>query len=185
MGFIEKPISINTVLRGRIFNVRQDTVLIADGREVSREVVEHSGGVCIVPVDVNGIVYCVRQFRYPFMEEILELPAGKLEIGEYPEHCAVRELSEETGLIANNIISLGSIYPTPGYCSEELHLFLATDLKQGKAHPDPGEFLSVERKPIKELIDMAYRNEIKDGKTIAGLFRAAHMLEKPGLYGKL
>lgn len=178
MDFVEKPISINTVLKGRIFNVRQDTVLIADGKEVSREVVEHSGGVCIVPVDKNGIVYCVRQFRYPFMEEILELPAGKLEAGEAPVHCAVRELSEETGIEASSIISLGSIYPTPGYCSEELYLFLATGLKQGRAHPDPGEFLSVERKPIEELLDMAYRDEIKDSKTIVGLFRAKHVLEK-------
>jgi len=177
MSFVEKQVKENIVFKGRVFTVRKDLVKIADGKDVFREVVDHHGGVCIVPVDKDGRVYCVRQFRYPLMEETLEFPAGKLEVGEDPEVCAVRELSEETGLSASSIISMGSIYPTPGYCSEQLHLYLATGLKQGDAHPDPGEFLSVDRIQINELVDMVYRGEIKDGKTVAGLFKALHVLE--------
>lgn len=178
MEFAEKQVMENVVFHGRIFDARKDTVVISDGREVFREVVDHHGGVCIVPVDNDGIAYCVRQFRYPLMKEMLEFPAGKLEMGEEPASCAIRELSEETGLEAENLISLGSIFPTPGYCTEELHLFLATRLKQGEAHPDPGEFLSVEKIPLKKIIEMINNNEIKDCKTIVGAFKAAALLKK-------
>jgi len=178
MAFLEKQLEEIEEFRGNVFRVRRDKVEITGGQTAHREVVDHQGGVCILPLDSDGSVYCVRQFRYAFMSELLELPAGRLEAGELPECCARRELSEETGLEAENIISLGTIYPTPGYCTEQLHIFLATGLKQGEAHPDPGEFLSVERIPLTRLREMVRGNIIKDGKTIAGVFLAGSKLSE-------
>jgi len=174
--FEEKQILKNTVFEGRVVSVRSDLAELGDGTRVSREVAEHSGGVCIIPVDWDGAVYCVRQFRYALMRELLELPAGRLEPGEDPESCAVRELSEETGLIPGAMVSLGAMYTSPGWSTETLYLYLATDLTQGAAHPDPGEFLSVERIPMDALLDQVIKGEIQDGKTIAGILKAAQYL---------
>lgn len=176
--FFETPITQELVYRGRIVNVRADTARLHNDVVVPREVVEHPGGVCIVPVDEKGLCYLVRQFRYPFGEELLEFPAGKLEPGEDPLHCAVRELKEETGLVAGRVSSLGAIYPSPGYCQEVLHLYLAQDLSQGEACPDENEFVSVEKLPLDTLVQMVGNDEIRDAKTLAGVFRAKLYLEK-------
>lgn len=181
MIFEEKQIIKNTVYNGRLVNVRSDTAEITGGKHVSREVVEHPGGVCIVPIDRDGMVYCVRQFRYPFMEELLELPAGKLEWGEEPAGCASRELSEETGLIAGRMTYLGSIYPSPGYCSEILHIYLATDLTQSEPHLDPDEFLQVETLKVADLLALIDRDEVRDAKTIIGLLRGLRYLNEDSL----
>jgi len=121
--YIETEISRETVFRGKIVNVRADIAEVHGGHRVSREVVEHPGGVCIIPVEPNGTFWCVRQFRYPMMESLIEFPAGKLEPGEVPLEGARRELTEETGLTAGRIIYLGPLYPTPGYSNEILHLY--------------------------------------------------------------
>ena len=174
--FVEREISRKTVYAGRIVNVRSDIAEVHGGRHVSREVVEHPGGVCVVPVDKDRGFWCVRQFRYPFMEELLEFPAGKLDPGEDPRLCALRELQEETGLIPENLVYLGPLYPSPGYSNEILHLYLATELTQGEAALDEGEFLTVEKHSAEALLEMAANNQLPDAKTMAGLFRAIQYL---------
>jgi len=174
--FVEKEISRKTVYKGHIVNVRNDVVELINERHVPREVVEHSGGVCVVPLDSAGNCYLVRQFRYPFGEELLEFPAGKLEPGEDPQACAIRELSEETGLSAKNIVYLGPMYPSPGYCNEILHLYLAQDLIQGEAHPEENEFLSVEKMPLTAFAALVAENKVPDAKTVFALFRTMQHL---------
>ncbi len=178
MGFFEKQISTKTVYRGRIVTIRNDIAELLNGHHVPREVVEHPGGVAIVPVDDNGSVLMVRQYRYPMEEELLEIPAGKLEYCEDHYDCAVRELSEETGCTAEKLVYLGPIYPSPGFSKEILYIYLATGLARGDAHPDEDEFLSVEAVPINALVDQIMAGEIKDGKTIIGIFKAQKYLEQ-------
>ncbi len=178
MEFFEKQISTKTVYNGQIVNVRNDIAELKNGKHVRREVVEHPGGVAIVPVNEKGQVYMVRQYRYPMEEELLEIPAGKLEYGEDHYNCAVRELSEETGCAAGKLIFLGSTYPSPGYSREILYIYLATDLVGGEMHLDEDEFLSVEAIPMDTLVDKIMSGEIKDGKTIIGILKAKKYLEQ-------
>lgn len=133
-------------------------------------------------VDEHQQVYLVRQFRKPFDEMLLEIPAGKLEAGEDPLDCARRELTEETGLSADRIEWLATVYPSPGYCSEKLTIFLATGLTQGQACPDDGEHLSCHAYPLDELMGMIERGEIRDAKTQVGLLTLSRRLAllRPG-----
>ena len=178
MEFFEKQISTKTVYRGRIVNVRNDIAELKNGHHVPREVVEHPGGVAVVAVNDKGYVMMVRQYRYPIGEELLEIPAGKLEHGEDHYDCAVRELSEETGCIAKNIVYLGPIYPSPGFSKEILYIYLASGLVCGAAHPDEDEFLSVEAVPMETLIMKIMTGEIKDAKTIIGILKAQKYFEQ-------
>lgn len=177
MAFFEKTLSSEELYCGRIITVRRDKVELTNGHTSTREVVEHPGGVGIVAIDKDKNVLMVRQFRYPLSSEILEVPAGKLEKGEDPLECAVRELSEETGYSAGKMISLGSMYPSPGYCQEILYAYLALDLEAGASHPDEDEFLSVERIPFDKAVNMALSGEIKDAKTVIALLRAKWHLD--------
>ena len=178
MDYSEITLSREEIYRGRIITLHRDTVRLPDGTETLREVVEHPGGVTVIPVDENGDVWCVRQYRYPFEEHLLETPAGKLEKGEDPLDCAVRELGEETGLTAENYVFLGKLYPSPGYCGEILYIYLATGLKPGKQHLDAGEFLDVEKYSLDALTDMVMRNEIVDAKTAVAVLKAKRYLEE-------
>ena len=172
MNYTEKKLSREELYQGRIIHVYKDTVQLSDGTTTIREIVDHPGGVAVVPVDEKGNVYCVRQFRYPYAEHVLETPAGKLEPGEDPLECAVRELSEETGFTAEKYVYLGSLYPSPGYCREILHIYLATGLQSGEMHLDAGEFLDVEKHTLDELVALAMNNELKDAKTVIGVLKA-------------
>lgn len=171
MDYTEKTLRRVNSYHGIIVNVTMDMIELPNGQRSMREVVEHPGGVCVVALDEEDMVTVVRQFRFPMKKHLLELPAGKLEPGEEPFPAAVRELSEETGLSAATWTDLGFIYTSPGFSTEKLYLYLATDLTQGQAHPDPNEFLDVEKRPLQELADMVMSGEIADGKTVAGILK--------------
>ncbi len=178
MGYQEKTVKKNIVFEGKIVNVRQDEAELHTGKRVLREVVEHSGGVAVLALDGEQNAIIVRQFRYPFMKELIEVPAGKLEQGEEHRSAALRELKEETGFRPEKFEFLGSIYPSPGYCAEILYLYLARELEQTGAEPDEDEYLNVEKIPFSSLVDMAAAGEIHDSKTLCAIFMAKERLEK-------
>lgn len=178
MELREEKVSGQTVYEGVIVNVRMDKARLLDGRITNREVVEHPGGVAVFALDDQDRVIMVRQYRYPMGEVVLELPAGKLEPGEDPRDSGLRELEEETGLQPGTFLSMGCSYSSPGILAEKIHLFFAEDLVQGPVHPDDGEFLEVVRIPYDQLMDMAARGEIKDGKTLAGILKASLLLKE-------
>lgn len=178
MDYTEKPLRRVNAYEGIIVDVSVDMVKLPNNEISLREVVHHPGGVCVAAVDENEMVTMVRQFRYPLAEHLLELPAGKLEKGEEPLPAAKRELSEETGLEAENWTDLGFIYTSAGFSTERLYIYLATGLTQGQAHPDPNEFLDVEKMPLSELLKMADDGLIHDAKTVAGILKAERYLHK-------
>lgn len=177
-SFLEETTQMDQHFDGRVFKVEVHQVRLPDGRMAMREIVRHNGGACIVAVDAQENVYLVRQFRKPYDAELLELPAGKLEIGEDPLACATRELMEETGLRADLIEWLATAYPSPGYCSETLSIYLATGLTYGENKLDDGEFLSVHPYPLDEALAMIDRGEIRDAKTQIGLLKARRVLDQ-------
>ena len=177
---LEKKIDGETLYKGVIVNVRLDHAELVNGDRVRREVVEHPGGVAVIPVEKDGTVWCVRQFRYPMQREMLEVPAGKLEYGEKPLPAAVRELGEETGLEAGRMVYLGSCCTSPGFCTEVLYIYLALELRRGEAHPDADEFLNVERHSLDTLTKMVMAGEIDDAKTIIAVLKAGKYLEAEG-----
>lgn len=176
MDYTEKRVRRVNRYEGVVVNVTMDIARLPDGRTTLREVVEHPGGVCILPVDETGTAWCVRQYRYPMGEHLLEAPAGKLERGEDPLACAVRELGEETGFTAGRMIPLGIYCTSPGFSTERLHLYLALDLVRGEAHLDEGEFLDLVKLPFTELADRVRRGEISDGKTVIAVLQAERYL---------
>ena len=177
MDYTETPLRLFAGYKGIITSTTLETVRLPNGETSYREVVEHPGGVTVIPVDDDGSVYCVRQFRYPMGEHLLEVPAGKLEAGEDPLDCAKRELSEETGITADEYIDLGKIYPSPGYCRETLYIYLARGLHFGVSHPDENEFLDVEKLPLEELVNMAMANRLVDAKTVIAVLKAKAILQ--------
>ena len=179
MEFFEKQVETNTVYQGLIVDIRRDVALLQNGNHAHREVVVHPGGVGIVPITKDNKVLMVRQYRYPMEEELLEIPAGKLDEGEDPFECAVRELSEETGCSAGTFVDLGAMYPSPGFCRETLHMYLALDLEYGEMHLDHNELLSVEAIEIDELMEMIMDNKLPDAKSIIGIMKAKRYLEGP------
>ena len=178
MAHTETMLESKEIFNGRVIRVTVDKVQLEDGTTSTREIVHHHGGACILPVDADGSVTMVRQFRYAFGEEIWELPAGKLEPDEDPFESAKRELSEECGLSADNYIDLGVVYPTVGYDSEKIYLWAATGLHQGGQHLDAGEFLDVVRMPFEEALQKVLHGEIKDSKTQIGLMKYALLRDK-------
>lgn len=171
LGFFEQTEDSEGKFSGKIITVRHDTVSLVDGTEAMREVVDHSGGVAVVGLTDDNEVLLVRQFRYPYRETIYEIPAGKLEKGEDPREAAIREFSEECGASADVFESLGEMYPTPGYCGEIIHLYYASNLTFGEQHLDSDEFLDVIKMPFDECVNRIMNGEIKDAKTIVGIFK--------------
>ncbi len=171
MELTEKTLSSEKIFDGRILHVRRDTVLLPNGHQSTREVVDHPGGVCVLALDDQERVLVVSQFRYPYGEVLRELPAGKLEYGEDPAQAAIRELREETGAVAGTFQPLGELYPSPGYCGEIIRMYLARDLSFGDTDPDEDEFLGLERVPFSQLVEQVLSGEIKDAKTIAAVLK--------------
>lgn len=176
MEYLERPVGSVEKYKGIIVRVRLDDAELYTGKVVKREVVEHPGGVTILPVDEDGSCYMVRQFRYPFGRMMLEAPAGKLEYGEDHRKCAVRELSEETGFTADELVYLGGCCTSPGFSTEVLHIYLALGLHAGECHPDQDEFLNVEKIPLSQLSRMVMDGEIDDAKTIVAVLKAEKYL---------
>lgn len=174
MEMREKTLSQEYHFKGHIMAARLDQVELPNGHTAAREVCEHLGGVGVLPIDKDGNIVLVRQYRYPYDEIMLEIPAGKLDHGDDEDaaDCGLRELKEETGCTAGRIVPLGCIYPSPGFLTEVVHLFAALDLTDGEMQPDEDEFVEVVRLPIAEVEAMAERNEIRDAKTLVALYRA-------------
>jgi len=166
------------VYPGRAFTIRRDSLRLPDGHETRLDIVEHHGSVTIIPMDDDGNLVFVRQYRHAAGLDLLELPAGTLDEGEAPETCARREVREETGMAADTIKHLGGFYLAPGYSTEYMNIYLATDLRPSPLEADADEFLSVERIPLAEALAMAERGEIPDAKTLAALCLARPYLEK-------
>jgi len=177
MDFYEERVESEMKYQGVIVDVHLDKVRLNDGSLARREVVEHPGGVTILPVDDEGMCYMVRQFRYPAGRMMLEAPAGKLEYGEEHYSCAVRELEEETGFSADEFVFLGGVYTSPGFSSERLYIYLALGLHEGESHPDEGEFLNVEKISLSELSRMVMERELDDAKTIIAVLKAEKYLK--------
>lgn len=172
----EKTLNSDLIFTGKVFTITVDNVLLPDGRTAVRECVHHGGGVCVLALTEDGTVPMVRQFRYGAGIELLEIPAGKLEKGEGPEECGRRELAEECGFLAETFVSLGKVYPTPAYCGEVIHMFLAQGLSKTNTNLDEDEFLTVEHVSFDKLFEMCQGGEIDDAKTVAAVFRAAKLI---------
>ena len=168
----EKTTGCVNYFDGRVFKVDVLDVELPDKTVSTREIVRHTGGAAVVSIDDEKNVSMVRQYRIATGKVMLEIPAGKLEACENPMDCAARELTEETGMKAGKVTKLCSYYATPGYCTEKLQIYLATDLTKLNPHRDEGEFLHIIKMPLNEVVDMIGRGEIEDGKTINGILMA-------------
>jgi ADP-ribose pyrophosphatase len=173
----EETLDSTLIYDGKIVKLFKDNVMLENGEKAVREVIKHSGGVCILaaienPAAINNPnILFVRQYRYPQEKILLELPAGKLEHGEEPIDCARRELEEETGLITQNLKEFGLIVPTPAYDTEKIYCYIADGLRQSKQKLDKDEFLDVEQIPLLTAAEMIMNGEINDSKTVAFLLK--------------
>ena len=165
----ESPISTKVVYKGKFLDVRRDEVLLPDGKSGTREWINHPGAAVIVPILPDGKIALIRQFRYAARSEFIELPAGKLDKGEDPETCALRELEEEIGYRANKITFLAHIHPAIGFANELMSIFLAEDLEKTKDNRDKDEFLELIPTKLEVAVDLVWENKITDVKSIVGL----------------
>lgn len=177
MDMTEKMLESREVYRGRILRVREDKVLLPNGKTGTREVVEHPGGVGILALDGDEVLL-VKQFRYAFSRILTEIPAGKREKGEEPFVTAQRELKEEIGAEAAEWTELGALIASPGCYGETLYLYLACGLTFGETHPDEDEFLEVVRVPFDEAAAMCMDGRLTDAKTVAAILKAIFLLDR-------
>ena len=177
MDMTEKMLESREVYRGRILRVREDKVLLPNGKTGTREVVEHPGGVGILALDGDEVLL-VKQFRYAFSRVLTEIPAGKREKGEEPFVTAQRELKEEIGAEAAEWTELGALIASPGCYGETLYLFMARGLRFGETHPDEDEFLEVVRVPFDEAAARCMDGRLTDAKTVAAILKARFLLNR-------
>lgn len=177
MDLREKTIKSEKIYDGRIIKLSVDTVITPGGNEATREIIHHPGGVGVVAIDENNMIYLVEQYRIPYDEILLEIPAGKIDPGETDvEKAAERELREETGLRADTMEFIGNFYPSVGFLDEDLRLYLAKGLQMGETDPDEDEFLNLVKIPFDEAVAMVMDNRIKDGKTIAAILKVNSLI---------
>ncbi len=168
MQFNEKTIKSKTLFKGKILTLKKDEVELIDGSKSFREVVEHSGGACVL-CEMDGKILLVEQFRYPYKKPVLELPAGKINEGEDPKDTAIRELKEEGGVLVDGVSLLFECYPSPGYTNEIIYIYKALNPRKDSACLDEGEFLSslwLDKETLRKMVE---NKEIKDGKTLIAL----------------
>ncbi len=164
------------VYEGRIIEVRVEVDLLPDGRKETSEIVTHPSAVCVVPMTTDGHVMLVRQYRKAAEAFLLEAPAGKMEPGEPPDVTAIRELEEEIGHTAGHLKSLGGFFVAPAYCTQFMHSYLATDLRQSSRESDEDEFIEVRRVPLTKIPEWIFDGRIRDGKSIASLLLAMRVM---------
>jgi 8-oxo-dGTP pyrophosphatase MutT (NUDIX family) len=170
-------IARETIYRGHAFNVYRDELRFPDQHTMHMDIIEHVGAVTILPVDAEGHILFVRQYRHAAGSELLELPAGTLKPGEPPASCALREIREETGFAAGKLIKLGEFFLAPGYSSEYMHVFLATELHLDPLPGDEDENIILERIPVEEAYAIALGGGLQDGKSLAALLLARQHLQ--------
>ncbi len=177
----ETCVSSELIFDGRVVHLYRDVIRLPNGADGVREYARHIGAVCVLPLDGDGNVYCVRQYRYPFAEILTEIPAGKLDSKtEDRASAALRELREETGFRAGNLTHLGDFYSSPAILEERISMYLAEDLTAGETDFDDDEFLSVVKLPLEELADRVQAGLIPDGKTQAAVMRTVDLLRRRG-----
>ena len=174
----EKQLSSEPKFDGKIVRLRVDTVLLPNGEQSTREVIDHDNAVVIVPVDSEDNVLLVRQYRYAVEHTLLEAPAGLINDSEDPDDAAQRELREETGYASRSLRALGGFWSSPGFCTEYLYAYLARDLVPSPLSPDDDEFIEVERQPISRIPQLIRLGEIQDAKTIAALLMATCLFDR-------
>ena len=172
----EKTISSDRIYTGKTISLRVDTVEIENRGYQKREIVEHVGAVAIVAITDDNKVILIKQFRKPIEQVIWEIPAGKLEIGESPKECAIRELKEETGYSAKNIKLIYKFFTSSGFSNQKIYIFLATGLIKGEPDFDEDEFIEKYEVDIDEAKNMVINNEIEDAKTTIGILLAKELI---------
>ena len=177
MELTEKTLNSKVMFEGRILKMMVDDVELPDGTTSFREIVGHPGGVCVAPIDDDNNLYFVKQYRYPYHEIVLELPAGKLEKGMSPLENGKRELKEEVGAEGYSFISLGQVYPSPGYTQEIIHLYACKIKNIGNQQLDQGEFLNVEKIHIDKAVEMVLNNQLPDSKTQIAILKLSMLLK--------
>lgn len=177
MELTEKTLNSKVMFEGRILKMMVDDVELPDGSTSFREIVGHPGGVCVAPIDDDNYLYFVKQYRYPYHEIVLELPAGKLEKGMSPLDNGKRELKEEVGAEGYSFISLGQVYPSPGYTQEIIHLYACKIKNIGNQQLDQGEFLNVEKIHIDKAVEMVLNNQLPDSKTQIAILKLSMLLK--------
>lgn len=176
MHLEEKTLSSEQIFDGRVVKLFVDKAELENGEVVTREMIKHPGGVCIVPLDGDNNVLMVKQFRYPPHRVLMEIPAGKLEFGENHRECGLRELKEETGCTCDEFTYLGNLIPTPAYDNEVIHMYLARGLHGGEQKLDDDEFLDIEKIPLEKAVEMVMNNELADAKTQIALLKTKLLL---------
>ena len=178
MDLTEKTLSSENIYDGKILHVFKDSIELPTGRKSAREYIKHIGAVCIVPITDDGRVVLERQYRYAVGQTMIEIPAGKLDSAdEDPREAAIRELREETGAEPREMIDMGEYYGSPAILSEKIRVFLALGLSFGEQHFDEDELLEVFTMPLEEAVEASVNGTITDGKTQAGILRAAALLK--------
>ena len=175
----ETKVQGERLFEGRVLALDKDIVALQNGEKAYREVIRHKGAVCVIPLDRDGNVILVRQYRYAVAQTMTEIPAGKLDsVEEAPEAAALRELEEETGYRASRLVSLGIYLGSPAILDEKIYMYAALDLTLGETHPDEGEYLSVEKIKLEDAVELVLSGKIPDGKTQVALLRLYEMKQR-------